>query len=122
MRAPAPLITEAHDRVRDLYGSAIGRSRYEVVTPALVIPLAFGMGPAIRELQPGLAQWYFEHATPTTEFIADVSGAGYMQPDHFAEAYVDREKVWTGFLQWTHRLMESLNARAGERAATSPRR
>ena len=51
-------------------------------------PLAFGMGPAIRELQPGLAQWYFEHATPTTEFFADVSGAGYMQPDHFAEAYV----------------------------------
>ena len=71
-------------------------------------PLAFGMGPAIRELQPGLAQWYFEHATPTTEFFADVSGAGYMQPDHFAEACVDREKVWAGFLQWTRRLMEPL--------------
>jgi D-serine deaminase-like pyridoxal phosphate-dependent protein len=37
MRDPAPLITEAHDRVRDLYGSAIGRSPLEVVTPALVI-------------------------------------------------------------------------------------
>ena len=37
MRDPAPLITEAHDRVRDLYGSAIGRSAQEVVTPALVI-------------------------------------------------------------------------------------
>jgi D-serine deaminase-like pyridoxal phosphate-dependent protein len=37
MRAPAPLITEAHDRVRDLYGAAIGRHRFEVVTPALVI-------------------------------------------------------------------------------------
>jgi hypothetical protein len=74
-------------------------------------PLAFGMGPAIRELQPGLAQWYFEHATPTTEFFADVSGAGYMQPDHFAEAYVDRQRVWTGFLQWTRRLMEPLGQR-----------
>ncbi|MCU0875168.1 MAG: hypothetical protein MUE50_22785 [Pirellulaceae bacterium] len=74
-------------------------------------PLAFGMGPAIRELQPGLAQWYFEHATPTTEFFADVSGAGYMQPDHFAEAYVDREPVWTGFLTWTRRLMEPLGQR-----------
>lgn len=71
-------------------------------------PLAFGIGPAIRELQPGLAQWYYEHAQPTTEFIADVSGAGYMQPDHFAEAYVDRERIWTGFLQWTRRLMEPL--------------
>ncbi len=37
LRDPAPLITEAHDRVRSLYGSAIGRPRHEVVTPALVI-------------------------------------------------------------------------------------
>jgi D-serine deaminase-like pyridoxal phosphate-dependent protein len=37
VRDPAPIITEAHDRVRDLYGSTIGRSKYEVVTPALVI-------------------------------------------------------------------------------------
>jgi D-serine deaminase-like pyridoxal phosphate-dependent protein len=37
MRQPAPLITEAHDHVRELYGSAIGRSKYDVVTPALVI-------------------------------------------------------------------------------------
>ena len=37
MRAPAPLITDAHDRVRAMYGSAIGRSKYEVITPALVI-------------------------------------------------------------------------------------
>lgn len=37
MRDAAPIITEAHDRVRDLYGAAIGRSKYDVVTPALVI-------------------------------------------------------------------------------------
>jgi D-serine deaminase-like pyridoxal phosphate-dependent protein len=37
MREPAPLITGAHDRVRDLYGAAIGRDKTEVVTPALVI-------------------------------------------------------------------------------------
>jgi D-serine deaminase-like pyridoxal phosphate-dependent protein len=37
MRDPAPLITEAHDRVRDHYGSAIGRSKYDVVTPALIL-------------------------------------------------------------------------------------
>jgi D-serine deaminase-like pyridoxal phosphate-dependent protein len=40
MREPAPLITDAHDRVRDLYGSAIGHSRYDVVTPALVVDRA----------------------------------------------------------------------------------
>jgi D-serine deaminase-like pyridoxal phosphate-dependent protein len=37
VREAAPLIGEAHERVRAQYGSAIGRSRYEVVTPALVI-------------------------------------------------------------------------------------
>jgi D-serine deaminase-like pyridoxal phosphate-dependent protein len=37
MRDPAPIITEAHDRVRGLYGSAIGHSKYDVVTPALVV-------------------------------------------------------------------------------------
>jgi 3-hydroxy-D-aspartate aldolase len=37
MRDPSPLITQAHDRVRDLYGSAIGKSKSDVVTPALVV-------------------------------------------------------------------------------------
>ena len=37
MRALAPYIVEAHDRVREFYGSAIGRSKYELITPALVI-------------------------------------------------------------------------------------
>jgi D-serine deaminase-like pyridoxal phosphate-dependent protein len=37
MRAAAPLITDAHDRVRDLYGSAIGRPKHEISTPALVV-------------------------------------------------------------------------------------
>jgi len=39
MRDPAPLITEAHDRVRSMYGAAIGRDRHEVITPALVVDL-----------------------------------------------------------------------------------
>jgi hypothetical protein len=39
MRDPAPLITEAHDHVRELYGDAIGRDRHDVVTPALVVDL-----------------------------------------------------------------------------------
>ena len=74
-------------------------------------PLAFGIGPPILELQPAVAQWYFERSTPTTEFFADVSGAGYMQPDHFAEAYADKDKVWADYLAWTRRLMEPLGLR-----------
>ena len=37
MRDPAPLIVEAHERVRNQYGSAVGRSKYDLVTPALVV-------------------------------------------------------------------------------------
>lgn len=37
MREPAAFIIEAHDRARELYGAAIGGSKYDVVTPALVV-------------------------------------------------------------------------------------
>ena len=70
-------------------------------------PLAFGMGPAGRELHPGVVGWYFDHAAPTTEFIADVSGAGYMQPDHFAVERPGRDAAWSDFLGWTARLMRA---------------
>ena len=75
-------------------------------------PLAFGIGPAILELQPGLAQWYYQHAAPTTEFIADVSGASYMQPDHWGEAYTNKAEVLSGFLKWTAKLLPPLGLRS----------
>ena len=75
-------------------------------------PLAFGIGPAIRELQPGIAEWYYQHATPTTEFIADVSGASYMQPDHWGEAYINKSQVLAGFLKWTAKLLPPLGLRS----------
>ena len=37
MREAASSIGEAHERVRDLYGAAVGGSKHDVVTPALVI-------------------------------------------------------------------------------------
>jgi D-serine deaminase-like pyridoxal phosphate-dependent protein len=37
MREPSPLISEAHERVREIYGSVIGRPDTEAVTPALVV-------------------------------------------------------------------------------------
>ncbi len=40
MRTPAPLITEAHDRVRDRYAPEIGRSRDDLSTPALLLDVA----------------------------------------------------------------------------------
>lgn len=37
LRAPHALITDAHDRVREQYGHAIGRGPFEVTTPALIV-------------------------------------------------------------------------------------
>lgn len=39
MRIPAPLITQAHDRVRSLYAPEIGRARDELTTPALLLDM-----------------------------------------------------------------------------------
>lgn len=74
-------------------------------------PLAFGMGPPILDLQPGRAQWYFEHANGNIEFIADVSGVGYMHPDRFGTAYTQPQAVFDGFLDWTRRYMDRLGMR-----------
>ena len=37
MRDPSALITEAHARVREAYGAAVGRQDVEAVTPALIV-------------------------------------------------------------------------------------
>ena len=39
MREPGTLVTQATDRVRELYGTALGRSRDELTTPALLLDL-----------------------------------------------------------------------------------
>jgi len=74
-------------------------------------PLAFGIGPAIHDLMPAVAQWYYEHASPQTEFIADVSGVAYTQPDIYGQAFADRNSVYGGFLDWTARSMQSMGMR-----------
>jgi len=74
-------------------------------------PLAFGMGPAIRDLMPAVAQWYYEQASPQTEFIADVSGVAYTEPEDYAQAFTDHDRVYAGFLDWTARSMQAMGMR-----------
>lgn len=74
-------------------------------------PLAFGMGPPLRELMPAVAQWYYEHASAQTEFIADVSGVAYIQPEIYGRAYSERDRVFAGFLDWTAREMQPMGMR-----------
>jgi hypothetical protein len=72
-------------------------------------PVAFGMGPPILDLQPMRAEWYYEHAGPNTEFFADVSGIGYIQPDVYAKNYQDPAAVFDGYLEWTNKYQAKLD-------------
>lgn len=74
-------------------------------------PLAFGMGPPLRELMPAVVEWYFEHGSPKTEFIADVSGVAYIDPENYGVAFAERDRVLAGFLDWTARSMQPLGMR-----------
>lgn len=75
-------------------------------------PLAFGVGPATYEMQPGLINWYYEHAKPNTEFIADVSGVGYIAPNQFGQEIEDKEMAWDSFLKRTNHLMGQMHLRS----------
>lgn len=72
-------------------------------------PLAFGIGPATQDMQPGVVEWYYKNAPRNTEFIADVSGAGYINPTYFGTSQRDRKAVWAAYLNWTQRLMADMN-------------
>jgi hypothetical protein len=75
------------------------------------IPLAFGMGPAIIDIQPAIAQWYYANAAPNTEFFADVSGIAYTKPKAYGAAYSDPSAVMNGYLAWTRIYLDKMNMR-----------
>ncbi len=69
------------------------------------IPIGWGMGPAILDLMPGVAQWYYDHATEADEFLADVSGVFYVFPETYARRYREREAVFDAYARWTAEYM-----------------
>ncbi len=72
-------------------------------------PVSFGMGPTIIDLQPAVAQWYYENADAMTEYICDVSGIGYMRPDSYGVRFRDKKEVFDGFLDWTGNYMRKMD-------------
>lgn len=72
-------------------------------------PMGWGMGPSIIDLMPAVAQWYYERQLPTDEFLADVSGVGYIFPQTFGSRYRDREKILGGYLDWTSLYMQKVD-------------
>ena len=76
------------------------------------IPIGWGIGPAVIDLMPAVAQWYYEQATPADEFIADVSGIFYVFPQTYGSSYRERSKVVDGFLKWTSLYMDRMGIRS----------
>lgn len=72
-------------------------------------PVAHGMGPPILDLMPAVAEWYYERGGPNTEFLADVSGIGYIQPKHYATAFTERDAAFDGFLDWTQKYLARMD-------------
>jgi hypothetical protein len=72
-------------------------------------PLAFGMGPSLIDVAPEQAQWYYQHAAPNTEFLCDVSGAGYIYPSQWATALSDQKDKLADFYRWTSKYMARMD-------------
>ena len=70
MRDPAPLISDAHERVRELYAPAIGRRRDELTTPTLLLDLGVLranldlIGAGMREVPTALRAHVKVHKSP----------------------------------------------------------
>jgi D-serine deaminase-like pyridoxal phosphate-dependent protein len=78
---PPVALAETYDRVRRMYGSAIGRPRSELVTPALVLDLPIAkwniarMGDRMRELPADLRPHIKVHKSPELARLQVQAGA-----------------------------------------------
>lgn len=72
-------------------------------------PIGWGMGPALLDLAPDWARWYYEKATPNDEFICDVSGVAYMYPSSWGAALKDREGAFKYFYNQTQDYMRRMD-------------
>ncbi len=72
-------------------------------------PVGWGMGPTLVDVAPVQAQWYYDHARPTDEFMCDVSGAGYINPAQWGAALADHDEAMRSFWAWTNRYMRRMD-------------
>ncbi|MBC7806941.1 MAG: hypothetical protein H7145_12410 [Akkermansiaceae bacterium] len=69
------------------------------------IPVGWGMSPAILDLAPSWARWYYEQATPNDEFICDVSGVAYMYPSSWGASLKNKDAAFRWFYDRTQDYM-----------------
>ncbi|MBC8141031.1 MAG: hypothetical protein H7Y38_06275, partial [Armatimonadetes bacterium] len=73
------------------------------------VPVGWGMGPAIIDLAPGWAKWYYDAATPNDEFFCDVSGAAYLYPPEWGLSLKDRPQALRSFYDLTQDYMNRMD-------------
>ncbi|MBC8135015.1 MAG: hypothetical protein H8F28_03905 [Fibrella sp.] len=73
------------------------------------VPVGWGMSPAILDLAPSWARWYYEQATPNDEFICDVSGVAYMYPSSWGASLKDKDGAFRWFYTRTQDYMERMD-------------
>ena len=71
--------------------------------------VGWAMGPTLIDAAPTLARWYYQHAGPKDEFLAGVSGLGYMYPSVWARRLRDRSGALKTFYRWTWRYMRRMD-------------
>ena len=74
-------------------------------------PLGWIIGPALHDLAPGIAEWYYRHLTPRDELICALSGLGYMNIPDYATAFTNRDALLRDYLAMTRQYMERLDLR-----------
>lgn len=72
------------------------------------IPIGWTMGPALGELKPFIAKYYYDTATEYDYFLAAVSGIGYIYPGVYAEKLQSPPTVFDEYLSITRRFMQKL--------------
>lgn len=73
------------------------------------IPVGWGMSPAILDLAPSWARWYYEKATPNDEFICDVSGVAYMYPSSWGVSLTNKNEAFRWFYNRTQDYMKRMD-------------
>lgn len=72
------------------------------------IPIGWTMGPALGELKPFIAKYYYETATEMDYFLAAVSGIGYIYPGVYADRLKNSSDVFSEYLSITEHFMEKM--------------
>ena len=74
------------------------------------LPLAWSIGPSMIDMQAPLLDYYYSDITPMDSMGCAVSGIGYMYPEHYGEAYGDRQgEVLDGYIDITNKYMKKLD-------------